>query len=105
MNRVLLLLAFVAVVCIGSTLDKSHNLAEVNELQGVKIFTDSRPVAEYTYLGTIKLTLAFTSGQYEPIRDLLIKKARKKYGNSFDGLILELRDGGTDKADVIKFKE
>lgn len=77
--------------------------AEVERYQGYYIYTDSKPVQEYTYLGTVKVSTGW-SGQYEPVRDGLIKKALKEYPKA-DGLILNLKDGGADKADVILFKD
>jgi len=77
--------------------------AEVTTIQNLKVFTDSQPVMEYEYLGTISGSNIALSGQYEPIRNALIKKAKKEYPQA-EGIILHLVNGGTDKADVIKFK-
>ncbi|MDR2653326.1 MAG: hypothetical protein LBC68_13655 [Prevotellaceae bacterium] len=80
----------------------SNRTAEVNRYENLYIFTDCVPVSDYEYLGTVKLTVAW-SGQYQGIRDKLIKKAKKEYPEA-EGLIFNFYDGGTDKADVIKFK-
>ena len=80
----------------------SKKTAEVTTIQNLKIFTDCQPVMEYDYLGTIKSSGTMT-GQYEPVRNALIKKAKKEYPQA-EGIILHLVNGGTDKADVIKFK-
>ena len=37
------------------------NTAEVNQMQGLWIFTDSRPVQEYNYLGSVKTSSIFVS--------------------------------------------
>ena len=78
--------------------------AEVATIQNLKVFTDSEPVMEYEYLGTVKngFNLA-SSGQYEPVRDGLIKRVKKDYPQA-DGIILHLINGSADKADAIKFK-
>ena len=76
------------------------NRAEVNSIQGILIFTDSRPVATYTTLGTIS-GAGFFNDQYTDVRDNLVKKARKRFPEA-NGIILSLTSGGTDKADVIK---
>lgn len=76
--------------------------AEVESYQNVLVFSDSKPVLEYEYLGSISYSLGF-SGQYEPVRDALIKKAKQKYPNC-NAIILHLKDGGTDKADVLIIK-
>lgn len=83
--------------------DKSA--AKVRQFQGLYIFSDCTPIAEYQVLGTIQRTgvMSFRSSQYESIRDVLITRAKKEYPDA-EGLILDLRDGGTDKADVIRFK-
>lgn len=60
--------------------------AEVNQLQGLYIFTDSKPVKEYDYLGTEKLLMT-ASAQYSNVRDGLVKKVKKAYPQA-DGVIL-----------------
>ena len=75
---------------------------EVEQLQGLYIFTDSKPVLEYEYLGTVKATIGWDS-QYQGVRDKLIGKAKKDFPNA-DGLIMQFKSGGTDKCDAIKFK-
>ena len=74
--------------------------AHAERFQNVYVFTDSKPVMEYEYLGTIKGVMTLT-GQYQPVRDGLIKKAKKEYPGC-EGVILHLVDGGIDKADVIR---
>lgn len=83
---------------------KSAAVAE--QVNGIYIFTDSKPVKEYDFLGTVQATGAFSvrSPQYESVRDVLIKRLKKEYPQA-DGIILKLKDGDTDKADAIKFKE
>lgn len=78
------------------------NTAEVDQYQGVYVFTDSKPVGEYDYLGTVKVSMSL-SGQYASVRDALIKKAKKEYPNA-NGIIFNFKDGGTDKADAILIK-
>lgn len=95
-------LTLFALVSFKSSYEPGKKTADVNTYEGVYIFTDSKPVKEYTYLGTVKSVGAFSSGQYEQVRNKLIKLAKKEYPGC-EGIILELKDGGTDKADVIKF--
>lgn len=75
---------------------------EVEQMQGLYIFTDCKPVLEYEYLGTVKATFSMDS-QYQGVRDKLIRKAKKDFPNA-DGIILQFKSGGTDKCDAIKFK-
>lgn len=81
------------------------NAAVVEQVQGIYVFTDCKPVKEFEYLGTVKATGAFSvrSPQYESVRDILIKRLKKEYPQA-DGIILKLKDGDTDSADAIKFK-
>lgn len=76
--------------------------AEVSQVQGLYIFTDSTPVSEYEYLGTVNASIGM-SGQYTDVKNSLIKKTKKEYADA-DGIIIYLVTGSTDKADVIKFK-
>jgi len=77
--------------------------AEVEQMQGLYIFTDSKPVLPYEYLGTVKTSIVMDT-QYQGVRDKLIKKAKKDYPNA-DGLIMQFRSGGTDKCDAIKYSD
>lgn len=75
----------------------SKNTANVEMYQNIRVFTDCKPVAEYEYLGTVKVSFA-ASNQYSDIRNVLIKNARKQYPNS-EAIIVN-----GDKADCIRFK-
>lgn len=84
--------------------DNDKAKAEVNQLQGVYVFTDSKPIKEYDYLGTVKNTFTMGSGQYQPLRDKLIKKLKKDFPTA-DGAIFYFNNGSTDRCDAIKFKD
>ncbi len=75
---------------------------EVEQMQGLYIFTDSKPVLEYEYLGTVKAIIGWDS-QYQGVRDKLISKAKKEFPSA-DGVIMQFKSGGTDRCDAIKFK-
>ncbi len=103
MRKLLFALILISLVAFKSLSNK--NLAEVNQVQGFFLFVDSKPVQEYEYLGTVKVTAwNVSSEQYQGVRDGLIKRARKEFPNG-DGMIFNFNNGGTDQADVIKFKE
>ena len=78
--------------------------ATVNQVQGVYIFIDSKPVAEYQFLGTVD-TKGIISGnpQYTVVRDKLLKRIKKDWPAA-DGVIFSFNAGGRDHADAIKFK-
>lgn len=81
------------------------NVAIVEQVQGIYIFTDSKPVKEYDFLGSVEgPKRSMGCWQYERVRDNLIKEALKEYPKT-DALILHPHDGAVDKADAIKFKE
>ncbi len=75
----------------------SKQTAHVETFQNVYVFTDSKPVMEYEYLGTVKVKLGIT-GYYDETRNILIKNAKKEYPQ-LDAIIIR-----EFKADVIKFK-
>jgi len=75
----------------------SKSTANVEILQGIRIFHDAKPVMEYEYLGTVKMTISLTGG-YSEVRNYMIKQAKKKYPTG-EAIII---DGS--KADVVKFK-
>lgn len=89
------------------------NIASVKKIQGLYIFSDNEPVADYSVFGEISISTAealadvdikSSMAHYQAVRDFLIKKTRMS--NSFaDGIILNLVNGGTDKAIIIKFKD
>ncbi|MFN4084274.1 MAG: hypothetical protein ACK4K9_11645 [Bacteroidia bacterium] len=85
-----------------ATYEAKRSTAEVEQYQGVFVFTDSKPVMPYDYLGTVKSTVGWDS-QYEGVRDKLIGKAKKEFPTA-DGLIFHFKSGGTDRCDAIKFK-
>jgi hypothetical protein len=91
------LFAFVA-----SNYQAKRATGEVEQMQGLYIFTDSKPVLEYEYLGTVKATFGLDS-QYQGVRDKLIKKAKSDFPEA-DALIMQFKSGGTDRCDAIKFK-
>lgn len=90
--------SFTAVI--GASIENyvvNKNTADVQAYQNIRVFTDCKPVAEYEYIGTVKVTFA-SNGFYSELRDILIKNARKQYPNA-EGIIIN-----KDKADVIRFK-
>lgn len=89
--------------------DFPRSTAIVNKHHGFLVFCDSQPLAEYDVIGEIAIEgqgdrdVQNSGGQYQPIRDFLAKKARS-VNYLADGLILNLVNGGTDKALIIQFK-
>lgn len=75
--------------------------AQVSIIDGVFIFTDSKPLSSYEELGVVELYFSGDT-QYQSIRDNLIKKARKKYPEA-EGLIFDFNKKGIDKCIAIQF--
>ena len=76
--------------------------AQVVSMEGLYIFTDSKPLMPYDSLGTVDLGFVWDT-QYESVRNNLIKRAKKEHTQA-DGLILKLDKKGIDKCTVIRFK-
>lgn len=95
---IILLLSFTA-----QKFTASKATAEVNQAQGLYIFTDSKPVTSYEYLGSVNTAaVVWKTRGYQDTKDVLIKKIKKDYPQA-EGIIFYF-DGGKDKADAIKFK-
>jgi len=82
--------------------------ATVEQSQGMYVFVDAAPKAEYEFLGTISagtgLGKAMGAAEYGPKKNRLIKNAKEEYPQA-DGLIIHFNRGGKDTADAIKFKD
>lgn len=79
--------------------------ATVNQENGYYFFVESVPQAEYTYLGTVTVSMTMT-GAYSELKKALFKKAKKQYPNA-NGIIIKGIGGMLDdsgKADVILLK-
>lgn len=95
-------MAIMTTMAMAINYEVKNSTAEVEQIQGIYIFTDSKPVREFEYLGTASNGIGISS-QYQGVRDRLIKNAKKEYP-SCDAIILHLNSNGFDKADVIRFK-
>lgn len=91
-------------LCLATSVsyEVKNSTGEVNQVEGLYIYTDCKPVQEYIYLGSVKSS-GVTNPQYSNVRDALIKKVKKEYDNA-DAVILSLNAGGQDVCDVIRFK-
>ena len=78
--------------------DIKNNTAETNQIEGLYIFTDSKPVKEFEFIGTEKITFSM-SGSYEAVINKIAKKARKEFPTA-QALIFD----GEGQAQIIKFK-
>lgn len=76
----------------------SKQTANVNQKMGLYIFTDSKPVKEYEYMGTISAGIT-VNGYYDEVINSIIKRAKKDYPQA-EGIIFI----SNSKAEVIKFK-
>lgn len=102
---------FALSVCLAAGVYQNikSSAAEVNQYQGIYIFTDCKPSKEYKYLGSVKPKgrgwdiIDANSNQYTELRDRLIKAVKKQYPEA-DGLILDLKDKAENIADAVQFK-
>lgn len=76
--------------------------AEVNNIEGFYIFTDSKPLMPYDSIGVLEIGFV-SDTQYESIRGSFVKKARSKFPNA-NGLIMKFDKKGVDKCIVVKMK-
>ncbi len=73
----------------------------VHSFNGYLVFCDCEPVNSYSIIGRSKSAVA-GSGQYDSVKENLIKKALKEYPQA-QGIILDFHNGGTDRGVIIKF--
>ena len=85
-----------------SNTNPAASSAQVVSIEGLYIFTDSKPLMPYDSLGTVDLGFVWDT-QYESVRNNLIKRAKREHMQA-DGLILKLDKKGVDKCTVIRFK-
>ena len=92
-----------------STTEQDLSIARVENINGIYVFTDCSPIAEYEVLGEVtvsdatNLEIQRSGAQYPVVRDELIKTA-KAANSQVEGVILTLVTGGVDKAHMIRFK-
>lgn len=94
------------IAVVGFSVKKNNSdkgIATVNQINGVYIFVDSKPAAQYDYIGSIEIKRSKYGEQYEPVRDAMLKEIKKQFPQA-DGAILHFVNGARDKADAIKFK-
>jgi hypothetical protein len=96
---------FVTLLLAFSTLNYEvrKSTAEVDMISGFYVFSDSKPVSEFDFLGSVKGQSMSMNPQYTNIRDGILKRVKKEYPDA-NGVILHLNSGGTDRADAIKIK-
>lgn len=102
--RITLISSFIVFLSLGFIVKSEKNsVAEVSKVEGVYIFTDSRPANKYQKIGEVELGFVVDT-QYESIRNNLIKRAKKKYPDA-EGLIMKFSKNGLDHCEVIIFIE
>lgn len=102
----IILIGFAGLFSSFQTGETRKDFAIVNMVEGYYIYVDSKPMKEYTYLGTVDgrgMSLGGSS-QYVDVRNSLIKRAKKEYPRA-DGLIFTFVTGARDKVDAIQFKD
>lgn len=99
-SKLLIALLVVAIGVVSFTQQNPKALAEVQQMQGLYVFTDSKPLAEYEYMGTVKTGPMVVSAKHRAIMGTLLENARKEYPEG-NGIILS---EDYFSADVIRFK-
>jgi hypothetical protein len=79
----------------------NNSTAEVAKEQGLYIFTDSKPVNDYEYLGTVKIGVS--SPNYSNVKKSIINKVKKKHPTA-NGILMNV-EGNNGIGDAIFFEE
>jgi hypothetical protein len=88
---------------ISSTYESKNSTAEVEQVSGIYIFVDSKPVKEYEVLGTVKIAVMRSGPEYIWVRDHLIKKIKKNFPEA-NGAIFDFNVPGSNNCDAIRIK-
>lgn len=96
-----LIAAFFQGVAIGQTNEEFAMAKAGKFIAGAYIFLWTEPVADYDYVGTIKVKIDWEKDADKAF-DKLIRKARKEF-NNFDGVVFNRSD--FTRADLIKFRD
>lgn len=77
------------------------NAAEANRYENYYIFIQSKPVADYTVIGSVKKTGVVWTGSPEEMFNTIMKRVKKEFPDC-EGVIFE--DITLERASCIKFK-
>lgn len=103
MKKIFLILAAAAAISFTAKKTDNKALAEVNQINGLFLFVESKPAGEFSYLGSVKSTGITGGSQFQSVRDRLIKKVKSEWPDA-NGIIFHFVNGGTDRADAIILK-
>jgi len=82
-----------AIMPLFSVLAQQPDIAKVNKILGLYVFTDSEPVCEYKILGEVKNYMSWT-GQHSEIVNRLARAGKNKYGADIGTIIYISEDCG-----------
>ena len=76
--------------------------ARVENIDGIDVYMDCRPLAEYEVLGNIQVDICTP---YNGCRNKVIKKAKTSYSQTDAVIILQMDTYKSLKAEAIKYKK
>lgn len=82
--------------------DVRKNTAEVEMVHGIYVFTDSKPVLEYQYIGKVE-AFWIVQDDYETVRDEVVRLVKKKQKEA-NAVILHF-SGSSFTGDAIKIED
>jgi hypothetical protein len=100
-TKKIIVLAIATLLLTSFTLLTDKGNATVEQKQDLYIFMLCKPTADFNYLGSVKINVAWT-GKPDEMLNLTIKKVKREYPNA-NAIIFTSVD--MDKADAIQFKE
>lgn len=105
MKKITLLFTGLIVLSFLSFISYSNKAAsEASAINGIYIFTDSKPLAEYEVIGEVKIGFgSFNNSTYAEARNRLIELCKRDYPTG-EGLLINAEKVSM-KAKVIDFKE
>lgn len=98
-TKIIVAIAIVGLL-MGFQVAADKSTGTVDQMEGLYVFIQSKPKADFEYLGTVKKTLAWT-GKPEEMLNSMLKKVKNDYPQA-DGIVFT--SVAMDKADAVKFK-
>ena len=100
MKAKIIVIAAIVGLTMGFQVAADKSTATVDQMQGLYVFIQSKPKADFEYLGTVKKSIALT-GKPQEMLNSMVKKVKNDYPQA-DGIIFTSVD--MYKADAVKFK-
>ena len=100
-SKIIIGLVAIGIIAVSFAEIMDKSTAKVEEQNGIKVFTFSKPISKYDILGMVKVKGIVSNEKGPHMVELLVGYAKKDYPSA-EGIIV---NSEFEKAEVIRFKE